>query len=329
MSHGNGVTVAPCCRAVSASVIEILERVMSNHARCMIAALTAALIVMASTRSGAQIGQQIGQIRHNSGQNVVPVFEGWEKNADGTFNLVFGYMNRNYVEQPEVPIGPNNNFSPGPADRGQPTHFYPRRQQFMFKVKVPADFGRNELVWTLTRNGQTEKAYGTLLMEEQLTDVVISENRGGLGNDSVTAKPNKPPTISFDGAATRTASVGETVTITASAADDGVPAPPPQRANPNVAVVDGVPLLTFRERPTTQAIVKPSRQGLAVTWTHWRGPGTLTFDPMTMVVKDGKATTHVTFTEPGTYVIRAYADDGILATPADVTINVTGVPKTP
>jgi hypothetical protein len=195
----------------------------------------------------------------------------------------------------------------------------------MFKVKVPADFGRKELVWTLTRNGRTEKAYGTLLMEEQLTAVVISENRGGLGNDSVTAKPNQPPTISIEGAAARTASAGETVTLTASASDDGIPTPPPARGrgNTNVAVVDGVPLLTTRERPSSQAIVKPSRQGLAVTWTHWRGPGKLTFNPMTMVVKDGKATTSVAFSDPGTYVVRAYADDGILMTPADVTINVT------
>jgi len=285
-----------------------------------------------STRASAQLGQQIGQIRHNAGQNVVPVFEGWEKNADGTFNMVFGYMNRNYVEEPELPIGAENSFSPGPADQGQPTHFYSRRQQFMFKVRVPADFGKKELVWTLTRNGQTEKAYGTLMMEEQLTDVVISENRGGLGNDSVTAKPNTPPVISIDELTSRTVSGGEAVTLAASVSDDGIPAPPPQRgrgANPNVAVVDGVPLLTTRERPTTQAIVKPSRQGLAVTWTQWRGPGKLTFDPMTIVVKDGKATTHVVFAEPGTYVIRAYADDGILTTPADVTINVTGTPKTP
>ena len=93
--------------------------------------------------------------------------------------------------------------------------------------------------------------------------------------------------------------------------------------------MDGVRLLTVRERPITQAIVKPSRQGLAVTWTHWRGPGKVTFDPTTMAVKDGKATTRVTFSEPGTYVIRAYADDGIVATPADVTINVTGTAKTP
>jgi hypothetical protein len=302
---------------------------MKKHASGVIYPLIAALMVIGSTRASAQLGQQIGQIRHNAGQNVVPVFEGWEKNADGTFNMVFGYMNRNYAEEPELPIGAENSFSPGPADQGQPTHFYSRRQQFMFKVRVPSDFGKKELVWTITRNGQTEKAYGTLMMEEQLTDVVISENRGGLGNDSVTAKPNKPPVISIDELTTRTVSVGEAVTLTASASDDGIPALPPQRANPNLAVVDGVPLLTTRERPTTQAIVKPSRQGLAVTWTHWRGPGKLTFDPMTMVVKDGQATTHVVFAEPGTYVIRAYADDGILATAADVTINVTGSAKTP
>jgi hypothetical protein len=299
---------------------------MKSHRTGLTCALIGALLAIVSIRSSAQLGQQLGQIRHNAGDNVVPVFEGWEKNADGTFSFLFGYMNRNYVEEPEIPVGPDNNFSPGQADQGQPTHFYPRRQQFMFKVKIPADFGKKELVWTLTRNGRTEKAYATMMMEEQLTPVVISENRGGLGNDSVTAKPNQPPVISIDGNATRTATVGETITLTASATDDGIPAPPPQRgrgATANVAVVDGVPLLTTRERPTTQAIVKPSRQGLAVTWTEWRGPtGKLSFDPMTMVVKDGKATTRVAFPQAGTYVVRAFADDGILTTPADVTINV-------
>ena len=55
--------------------------------------------------------------------------------------MVFGYMNRNYDERPEIAIGPNKSFSPEPADRGQPTHFYPRRQQFMFRVRVPANSG--------------------------------------------------------------------------------------------------------------------------------------------------------------------------------------------
>jgi len=288
------------------------------------------LVTALSASASAQLSpaQQLGQVRHNSGQNVVPVYEGWERNPDGTFNLVFGYMNRNYQEQPELPIGPGNAISPGPADQGQPTHFYPRRQQFMFKVRVPADFGKKEVVWTLTRNGQTEKAYGTLLMEEELTEVVISENRGGLANDSVRAVLNKPPVISVDGPSTRTAAAGEIVTLTASASDDGIPKPPPPREGPPVAVVDGVPLLTTRERPTSQAIVKPSRRGLAVTWTEWRGPGELTFEPMTGVVKDGKASTKVTFTQPGTYVVRAFADDGVVTTPADVTIVVGSASKT-
>src|SRR6476661_147321 len=184
-------------------------------------ALTIALVLLAIHPSGQSPLDQMAGVRHYSGETVAPVFEGWEKNADGSFNLVFGYLNRNYEEEPEIPIGAANSFSPGPADRGQPSHFYPRRQQFMFKVHVPADFGKQELVWTLTRNGRTEKAYGTLLMEEQLTDVVISENRGGLANDSVTAPPNKPPTIAIDGPATRQVRVGESVTLTANAADDG------------------------------------------------------------------------------------------------------------
>ena len=85
-----------------------------------------------------------------------------------------------------------------------------------------------------------------------------------------------------------------------------------------------MPLLTTRERPTTQAIIKPSRRGLAVTWTHWRGPGEITFEPMNVLVQDGKASTKASFSKPGTYVVRAYADDGVVTTPADVTIVVTG-----
>ena len=41
-----------------------------------------------------------------------------------------------------MPIGEDNAFSPGPADRGQPTHFLPRRNRFAFEVRVPPDCGR-------------------------------------------------------------------------------------------------------------------------------------------------------------------------------------------
>src|SRR5215470_13577431 len=70
---------------------------------------------------------------YSRGQNASPAFEGWEKNADGSFNFLFGYMNRNWEEEIDVPIGPDNDIQPGGPDRGQPTHFQPRRNRFLFK----------------------------------------------------------------------------------------------------------------------------------------------------------------------------------------------------
>ena len=72
-------------------------------------------------------------------------------------------MNRNWGEEIDIPVGTDNYFSPGPADVGQPTHFLPRRNRFIFEGRVPADFGDKELVWTLTSQGEERKAYGSLL----------------------------------------------------------------------------------------------------------------------------------------------------------------------
>src|SRR5689334_23518130 len=85
---------------------------------------------------------QLVTVRHASGQGVAPVYEGFDVNADGSFNMWFGYMNRNYEEAPDIPVGPNNAFEPG-GDRGQPTHFVPRRHKDVFSVRVPKDFGRD------------------------------------------------------------------------------------------------------------------------------------------------------------------------------------------
>ena len=82
----------------------------------------------------------------STGQNIAPAYEGWEKNADGSFNLVFGYFNRNWEEQIDTPVGLANAIDPGGPDRGQPTHFQPRRNRFVFRIRVPADFGAKELV---------------------------------------------------------------------------------------------------------------------------------------------------------------------------------------
>jgi hypothetical protein len=112
-------------------------------------------------------------LTYSKGQNVAPAYEGWEIGSDGNKYFLFGYMNRNWEEEIDVPIGPDNGFNVGGADQGQPTHFLPRRNRFVFRVRVPATFTeKDELVWTLTTHGKTEKAYATLRPDYIVDDVV-------------------------------------------------------------------------------------------------------------------------------------------------------------
>ncbi len=70
--------------------------------------VAAALIIVCAPRTSAQ--------SYSSGQLVWPAYEGWEKNADGSFDFLFGYMNDNWEEEIDVPIGPENNIQPGGPD---------------------------------------------------------------------------------------------------------------------------------------------------------------------------------------------------------------------
>ena len=155
-----------------------------------------------------------------------PAYEGWEVGADGTKYFVFGYMNRNWQEEIDVPIGPENSFNIGNPDQGQPTHFLPRRNRFMFRVPVPKGFSdTDELVWTLTTHGKTEKAYASLRLDYQIDDVVRASETGalGAGSSSPEIRSNRPPSIEIQGRKSLTAKVGEPVTLTAVVADDGIP----------------------------------------------------------------------------------------------------------
>jgi hypothetical protein len=108
-------------------------------------------------------------VKYARGQNVVPVYEGWVPNADGTFSLIFGFWNRNWEETLLIPVGPENRIEPNGPDRGQPTVFTPRRGKHVVEIVVPKDFGDKQIVWTLTTRGKTERAFGALVNQAMLT----------------------------------------------------------------------------------------------------------------------------------------------------------------
>ena len=296
----------------------------------------AAVIVLAASLATVTVAAQqptFYQERFKTGQTVAPAFEGWEQNPDGSFNMVFGYFNRNWEEQTHVPIGPNNTIEPGGPDQGQATRFFPRRNKFIFKVRVPPDFGDQELVWTLTTLGNTERAYATLKPDYKLDRRIYQTNM----HMRLSAREypefeqdmadNVPPVIRLEGAGQRTARVGEPLSLNAFVSDDGR-----LQAQPAPRGYDS----------DTTAL------GLRVAWHVYRGGGKVTFEPEPFTVyqdkgpggnspwtprwtppplpADGKHPVRVTFESPGTYVIRLLAHDGGFQTYEDVTVNVLGKP---
>jgi hypothetical protein len=216
---------------------------------------------------------QLVTLRHATGQGVAPVYEGFDVNADGSFNMWFGYMNRNYEEEFDLAVGADNSFEPG-GDRGQPTHFTPRRHKDVFSVRVPKDYGDRTLVWTLRAHGETQKVVATLKPVWQ-----IDRLRTTRGGNSEKISSNLPPAVTLQASATKLDAPGAT-TLSVSATDDGLP----QRRGQSV--------------------------GMTVLWAKYRGPGDVVFDSPEAKLATGKATTSARFTEPGEYILQAVVDDG-------------------
>jgi hypothetical protein len=238
----------------------------------------------------------------------------------------FGYLNRNYVQQLHVPIGPGNSLEPGPLDQGQPTFFYTRFNRNSFSVSVPKDWGKKkELIWTLTSNGRTERAVAWLQPEWEINPL------GGDEGEEATGK-NAPPTINVADVPS-SVTLSKPLTLTAAAADDGLPPPLKRRRggnseNPPAFRVDEATPGTPTNLPQLERPRNPWAPGrLTVTWIVWRGPAGVAFDPGSVIVKKeegGKAVVTATFTTPGQYVLRARAHDGALPSDVkEVTVTVT------
>jgi len=249
----------------------------------------------------------------------------------------------------------------GGADQGQPTHFLPRRNRFVFRVRVPTGFSdKDELIWTLTTHGKTEQAYATLRYDYVVDDVVKASETGalGAGTSSPEVRANKPPTVRIQEVTARSVKVGEPLTLVSEVKDDGIPKPrgagfagAAVRSTSRLDAVAAAPTASENLLRPNRATLPPSRVtvgknvGLHLSWFMYRGPGKVAFTPEQIKVwedtrtganspwapvwvapdmpADGKVTVQATFSEPGTYVLRSIADDGALTGYDEVTVVVT------
>jgi hypothetical protein len=231
---------------------------------------------------------------HDAGAGVTGAFEGWFKNSDGTFSLLVGYYSRNHTQEVDIPIGPNNQIQPGGPDRGQPTHFHPGRAWGIFTIRVPADFGQNKLIWTLSVNDKPAAIPLSLHPDYEISPFI----EASVGNT--------PPVVSFeehgpsvqgprDFAVERTAKVGEPLPLTVWVSDDAK----------YVTSSGGKP--------------KPGTPPVTLNWSMYRGPASVTFSADRPKVEKlestdgapfhGKATTTATFAQPGRYVLSVTVND--------------------
>jgi len=271
------------------------------------------LCALAATGHGQEVA--MSEIKFNSGQSVQPAYEGWTRNADGSRSMWFGYMNRNWEETPDVPPGPSNGFGGSSEDLGQPTHFLPRRQAFVFKVNVPADWPVDrDLVWTLTVNGTSLKAYGSLWPVWEIDEHTMSANNGGRTARTFGEPTNLPPTIPSQMPA-QSATVGQPLTLVLPVKDDGIPTPEIRARGTGAPKVR----TAAPDAPPPDPFAEAARGSFRVKWVQYRGSGKARITPSESMVlgadgkpslTDGKSSTKVTFDRPGTYTLRAYAMDG-------------------
>ena len=271
------------------------------------AACSAALLLSGVDPSGPRLAYAQTPTVYDRGQDISPTYDGWEQNDDGSYSLYFGYFNRNAGEELDVPIGPNNSFDGGVADRGQPTHFYPNRKWWVFKVDVPANWPKEQrLTWTLVTRGKANQAKGWLQPEWEVDKDLIAKNAArdpslmtNGTNETDLDHENRPPVITSSAA--QTVNVSETLSLSVTANDDGHPKPIPD--------------------PTGRL-----QQGVRVRWIVYRGAGKVQFTPdiMNQRVYGKPATleTKVRFAVPGVYRLRAIASDGQTFSTYDVDVTV-------
>lgn len=242
-----------------------------------VAALTVLLVSGAVVSDLSAQQAKLPLLSHRgSGVGVSPVYEGWYRNPDGTYTLSFGYINRNREEAVEIPVGSENFVEGATGLSAPPTHFEPFRSYGVFTTQVPADFGEQEVVWTIDFRGERYSIPGRIQDGYEI-DALRAPTSGDV-----------PPLLSF------------------SDASAGIRGPHGTRA----------PRLTGRvgEPVDLQVWVQDEKREVTVRWYKYSGPGEVRFAEQshTAPQEGARVSNQATFTAPGEYVLYVRANNGPL-----------------
>lgn len=230
-----------------------------------------------------------GRALAQQNQPIYPAYDGFLKNADGSYTIAFAYFSHN-AQVVTIPPGPDNGFSAGEADRRQPTVFKPGHWRFQCVMVVGPEFD-GKLSWNLNYGGKKTGTSQNMLQSNWF----LVEGAEELSKVDFRTVPrnvclNRAPQVRVLGANRIdgkdvlgvTGAVGAQESLFGSVNDEGLP-----------------------------------RSGrLAIAWKQVSGPGTASFEDAS------RARTHVVYPAAGSYVLELSATDGELTSTRRVTVNV-------
>ena len=141
--------------------------------------LSLLLVTFVSVFSSAQQPRFLS-LTPSEGMPIVPIFEGWTANSDGSRSFSYGFLNRNETTV-DLPLGGSNFIEPAEFNGMQPTRFPPGRYTGVFSVTVPANKSDIDVWWNLrTGDHNVAKIPGRAGRAAYELDFILPRPQGSL-----------------------------------------------------------------------------------------------------------------------------------------------------
>ena len=268
---------------------------MTTARRKVLPTFAITLIASVAPALSAQVPDYPLAPLRTSGDLIAPYFDGWYANADGSFTLSFGFLNRNTREDVRIPLGPDNFIEPAEFDGVQPD-FFPvvsrggfsgRRERGAFAIRIPGAAADRDVVWTLRHAGHSYSIPGRVTSPAY--ELSLEPYSSGSAAPELRFQEDGTTSTGREGvyADAVTVSVGVGLPISLWAQDRG-------------------------ERPNGRLYP------VAVTWQRHQGPAAVEFGTVSRAGREQSGPTPregsefrtiVTFREPGTYILRVRVDN--------------------